>query len=423
MSDGLWHRFTRLFRSASGPAVPGLLLSGGGARSAYQAGVIRYIAEAFPEAYFPIQTGVSAGAINASVLGTQTGTFEDSAKHLLDSWAGLELDQIVEVESELSMLWGLLWDPSQVDESPPSSAEVRSTHGLLDTTPLWAYLRDRLEAPDGDLTGVTQNVADGRLQALAVVTTNYATGQTVTWVQGNNFDEWERSDRIGKHTQLTVDHVMASTAIPLVFPAVRLGDAWYGDGGIRLAAPLAPAIHLGADKILAISTRYARSREEADEPVIHGYPPTAQIIGVLMNSIFLDALDQDAHQLHRINRLLDKLPFWRTPRSLRRVEMLCIRPSVDLGRLAHDYEDHIPGSVRLLTTGLGTAETESPDWLSVLLFDPGYIETLLEIGYADARSAHDRIEAFLADTPAAEPDPPGLRRCAAGDASGEEETL
>lgn len=370
---------------------------------------MRYVAEAFPGAYFPIQTGVSAGAINAAHLGTHPGTFEEATSHLIESWTGLELDHIVEVESELSMLWGLLWDPSEMSESPPSSADVRATHGLLDTSPLWEYLCRQLEAPDGVLTGVSDNLRNGRLRALAVVTTNYATGQTVTWVQGEDFDAWERPDRVGRQAQLTVDHVMASTALPLVFPAVRLGDAWYGDGGIRLSAPLAPTIHLGADKILAVSTRYSRSREEADEPVIRGYPPTAQIIGVLMNAIFLDALDQDGHNLSRINRLLEALPPWKQ-HDLRPVELLCIRPSVDLGRLAHDYEDAVPGSIRMLTTGLGTRETESPDWLSVLLFDPGYIEQLLEIGYDDARRQHDRMEAFLADTPAAGSDPPGLRR-------------
>lgn len=370
-----------------------LVLSGGGARSAYQAGVLRYMSEAFPGTYFPILTGVSAGALNAAHLGNHTGSFGEAAEHLEDSWSGLELENIVEVESGFSMLWGLLQQQAG-EEKTLSSADVRHSHGLLDTTPLWNYLRDRLEAPDGELTGVRQNLDDGRLQALAVITTNYATGQTVTWVEGKDFDLWERPNRVSVHADLTVNHVMASTSIPLVFPAVRIGDAWYGDGSIRLSAPLAPAVHLGADRILCISNQYRRSRSEAAEPAVNGYPPTAQIIGLMMNSIFIDALDKDAITLERINRLVKELPA-RKRNDMRPVELLQIRPSVDLGRLAHEYEEEIPNAFQFLTTGLGTGETESPDWLSVLLFEPTYIDRLLDIGYHDARHQHDRIAQFL----------------------------
>lgn len=410
MFSDLKHRLTRLFSRGTEPTTLGILLSGGGARSAYQAGVIRYIAEAFPEAYFPIQTGVSAGAINAAQIGNHPGTFEEAAEHVVDCWRGLELDQVVEVESSFGMLWSLIWDRSEVPETPPSSEEIRSRYGLLDTSPLWAYLRRTMDAPDGKFTGVANNIDNGRLEALAVVTTNYVTGQTVSWVQGGEFNEWEYSDRIGKQTELSLDHVMASTAIPLVFPAVQIGDAWYGDGSIRLSAPLAPNVHLGADKILAISTRHRRTPAETEETGVEGYPPTAQIMGVLMNSIFLDALKQDARSLRRINSLLEELPS-RKRHGMRPVELLRIRPSVDLARLAHEYEEDIPSSIRWLTTGLGTREMESPDWLSVLLFVPDYIERLLEIGYEDARSEHDRLEEFLSDVITDQPDPPGLRRC------------
>lgn len=372
-----------------------LVLSGGGARSAYQAGVLRYMSEAFPGTYFPILTGVSAGAINAAHLGNHTGSFMEGTEHLVESWRGLELENIVEMESGFSMLWGLLQQQSPEGEESLSSADVRHTHGLLNTTPLWNYLRERMDAPEGELTGVRQNLDDGHLQALAVITTNYATGQTVTWVEGKGFDLWEQPDRVSVHADLTVNHVMASTAIPLVFPAVRIGNSWYGDGSVRLSAPLAPAVHLGADRILGVSNRYRRSRSEADEPAVRGYPPAAQIIGIMMNSIFADALDQDADTLKRVNRLAEELPPHRR-HGMRPVELLQLRPSVDLGRLAHEYESEIPNAFRFLTTGLGTGETESPDWLSVLLFEPAYIDRLLDIGYHDARRQHDRIARFLA---------------------------
>lgn len=393
MVQRVFRKLKGLFQSNPESPTYGLVLSGGGARSAYQAGVLRYMSEAFPGTYFPILTGISAGAINAAHLGNHTGSFPEAADHLVDSWSGLRLENIVEVESGFSMLWGLLQQQTAEDESL-TSADVRHTHGLLNTTPLWNYLRDRLEAPDGELTGVEENLEEGRLQALAVITTNYTTGQTVTWVQGKDFDLWERPDRISVHADLSVNHVMASTAIPLVFPAVRIGDAWYGDGSIRLSAPLAPAVHLGANRILAVSNRYQRSRSEADEHAVQGYPPAAQIIGILMNSVFIDALRQDAVTLDRVNKLVNELPPQKR-HGMRPVDLLQLRPSVDLGRLAQDYEKEIPSAFQFLTTGLGTRETESPDWLSVLLFEPSYIDRLLDIGYHDARRQHDRIARFL----------------------------
>lgn len=409
MLEALRRRVNRLLGRPPRRSTLGLLLTGGGARSAYQAGVLRYIADAFPEAYFPIQTGVSAGAINAAHLGNHTGTFEEAVDHVVGTWEGRELDEIIELESGFGLLWDMLWDATATPPEHPTSADVRSTHGLLDTTPLAASLREQLDLSDGTLAGVPPNLADGRLRALAVVTTNYATGQTVTWVQGENFDAWERPDRIGRQTQLTVDHVMASTALPLVFPAVRIDNSWYGDGGIRLSAPLAPAVHLGADTILAISTQYARSRAESEQIELTEHPPAAQIVGVLMNSIFLDSLPQDAHTMHRINTLLEELPR-RKRHGMRPVELLQIRPSVDLGRLAHDYKDRVPGPIQTLTSGLGTRGRESPDWLSVLLFHPDYIDRLLEIGYEDAHEMHDRLEAVLSNAEAAA-ESAGLRRC------------
>ena len=395
MLDRVWDRIRAfLAPEASHPPTLALSLSGGGARSAYQAGVLQYMAEMVPNLRIPIFTGVSAGAINTAHLANHTGTFAEATDQLADSWKGLGLDHVVEHESGFQMLWGLVWSNATAVPEMPTADDVRRTHGLLDTTPLWASLRHHLNAPNGVLTGIEKNVREGHIQAVAVMTTNYATGQTVTWVQGDDFDVWERPNRISRHAQLTVDHIMASTSLPLVFPAVRIEDAWYGDGGIRLSAPLAPAVHLGADRILVISNRYKRSRAEANRPAVEGYPPTAQIIGVLMNALFADALDQDAFTLERVNTLVNELPR-RRRHGMRPVELLQLRPSVDLGRLAHDFQGQLPSTIRFLTSGLGTTETQSPDWLSVLLFEPEYIDQLIDIGYHDAKQQHDTIEAFL----------------------------
>jgi NTE family protein len=213
-------------------------------------------------------------------------------------------------------------------------------------------------------------------------------------VQGDNFKAWERPHRVGINTRLTVDHIMASTSLPFLFPAVNIGDAWYGDGGIRLSAPLGPAIHLGADRVLAISTRYSRTRAEADQPLVVGYPPASQLFGMLTNAVFLDALDDDAHMMKRINRLLEDLEPEERGR-LRPVKLLLLRPSVDLGRLARNYEATLPTTLEIFSRMLGTEETQSPDWLSMLLFERDYIFRLIDIGYEDARRQHGEIEAFF----------------------------
>jgi NTE family protein len=189
---------------------------------------------------------------------------------------------------------------------------------------------------------------------------------------------------------------MASAALPLLFPAVQLGKAWYGDGGIRLTAPLSPALHLGARRIMAISTRYHRTPAEEDTPNIYGYPPPAQVAGVLLNAVFLDLLDNDALRLERLNRLLESLP----PEhryGLEPVKLLVLRPSQDLGKLAGRFEARLPRSFRFLTRGLGTRETESPDVLSLILFQPDYVRALIEVGEADAEARAEEIEAFLTD--------------------------
>jgi NTE family protein len=193
---------------------------------------------------------------------------------------------------------------------------------------------------------------------------------------------------------LTVDHVMASSALPLFFPAIRVGDEFYGDGGVRLAAPLSPALHLGARKILAISTRYDRSAAEARVPEVTGYPPPAQVLGVLLNSVFLDILDQDALRLERLNQLIDQVP--KSGRNgLRPVKLLVLRPSMDLGRLANEFEPDLPRTFRFLTRGLGTRQTTSPDLLSLVLFQPDYIHRLIELGETDAEARADEIDEFI----------------------------
>ncbi len=367
----------------------GLLLSGGGARASYQAGVLRYIADAFPETTFPIITGVSAGAINAAHLASRGGSFRDNTQRLVDSWREITPAQVYSAASNLSFLRQYLFGRG-------SDTGKGFHRALLDTQPLREYLMDKVGDDEGFLRGVQDQLSSGALEALAVLTTNYGTGQTVTWVQGSDIKDWERPSRVGISARLTVEHIMASTALPVIFPAIRIGDAFFGDGGVRLAAPLAPVVHLGANRVLAISTRYARSRAEADTPSVQGYPPLGQIASLLMNSVFLDSLDQDAHTMDRINALLAQLPL-RKRLSLRPIKLLVLRPSRDLGKLAGEYQSSVTGPMKLIARLLG-ARTNSPDWLSMLLFEEPYVRKLVETGYNDGHAQRDRIEDFFAES-------------------------
>lgn len=367
-----------------------LVLSGGGARGAYQAGVLRGLARRFPDLRFPILTGVSAGAINTALLARHRGTPVEAADALAKLWSDLSPERVfdVDVRGLLGNMgrWGV-----QLAGGGMRASRVR---GLVDTDPLWELLRGALDCSEGEMTGIEHNLRRGTLRAVALSTTSYTTGQSIIWVQGRGIDTWERPQRRSVNTRLGVEHVMASAALPLFFPAVRIGTHWYGDGGVRLTAPLSPALHLGAHKILAVSTRYERTFAEADVPEVSGYPPPAQVLGLLYNAIFLDLIDQDAIRMARINRLLRTLPPEHRD-GMRPVELLVLRPSRDLGTLAGAYEPRLPRPFRLLTRGLGTRETESPDMLSMIMFQSDYMQRLIELGEEDTERRGDELAAFF----------------------------
>jgi NTE family protein len=370
-----------------------LVLTGGGARAAYQIGFLRCLARNMPAERFDIITGVSAGAINASFLASHPGPLVDAVDALSEIWSGLSPERIFRVGG-LSLAgsaarWGLRLISGGGGATP-------STEGFLDTAPLRRLLEECLQPVNDQIPGIADNVASGKLSAVALTGLNYSTGQTITWVQGREIAGWQRPTRVGVNTRLTVDHVMASSSLPLMFPAVKVAGSWCGDGGVRMLTPLSPAVHLGAERILAISTRYARSRAEADQPAVLAYPPPAQIAGALLNAIFLDSVDLDALRLERINELLGKLPREQWG-ELRPVRLLVLRPSVDLGRLAADYEAKLPGAFRFMTRGLGTRETASPDFLSLLMFQADYLKKLIEVGEQDAERQVAEIGALMSD--------------------------
>jgi NTE family protein len=372
----------------------GLMLGGGGARGAYQAGVLRGIAARFPHLTFPILTGISAGAVNTIHLAAHEGTLAKAADDLIALWLALSPDRVYDVRPAPLLRNTFRWGRRLVSGGIGTGTEPM--RGLVNTEPLRQYLNLSLACGEGGtLPGIARNLACGSLKAVALSATSYTTGQSVTWVEGRDVELWQRPQRRTEDARLTVEHVMASSALPMLFPAVKVGDEWYGDGGVRLTAPLSPALHLGASRILTISTKYLRTRAEADTPLTTGYPPPAQVLGVLYNAVFLDLIDEDILRLRKVNHLLKHLrPEERD--KMRIVDIFVLRPSVDLGKLASEFEPRLPGLFRYLTRGLGTKRTASPDLISLILFQVDYLKKLIEIGEADALAQSDAIEAFLA---------------------------
>lgn len=369
----------------------GLVLTGGGARGAYQVGVLRWIARNYPDIHVPILTGVSAGAVNTAKIAAHPGTFRQAVEELDHLWRELTLDHVF--RSDMGTLGGTAARMG-LRLLAGGLVKPRSMQALLDTQPLRELLHETLATVHGEITGIDYNLERGRLSAVAIITTSYTTGQTVVWLKGKAIQPWTRPQRRTEVGPITVEHIMASAALPIFFPAVRIGNEWFGDGGIRLAAPLSPALHLGADRILAVSTRYERSQRESNVAEVVGYPPPAQVLGVLLNAVFLDLVDQDSWRLESMNRLLEKLPPEKRI-GMRPIRFINVRPSRDLGELAAGYERRLPRSFRFLTRGLGTREQKSPDVLSMLMFDPEYLGKLIDMGDADAERRGEELHRFL----------------------------
>jgi NTE family protein len=377
--------------------MPGLalVLSGGGARAAYQVGVLRILAREFPEAVPDILTGVSAGGINAAFLAARPEPYQQRIDELAEMWSHLRIDEVFSVDLH-NIGWRMLrWGGRLISGG---NSPLRYAKSMVDTAPLRKLLERELHATsDGAIDGINTSLHDGWLRAFALTASSYTTGQSITWVQTREdcvMPAWERPLRRSATCELRVDHVMASAALPFFFPAIQVDGAWYGDGGIRLTQPLSPAIHLGAKRIIAVTTRYAKTREEADRHDIVAYPPPAQVAGVLFNAIFLDQLDSDAMQLRQINALIEAHAEDKRM-GLRPIDLLVVRPSEDLGRLANAYEVDLPKGFRFFTRGLGTKETRSNDMLSLVMFQSDYIKRLIELGEHDALARCADIEKFL----------------------------
>lgn len=381
----------------------GLVLSGGGARAAYQVGVLSAIAEMLPPGSanpFPIICGTSAGAINALALATHAGNFDQAVQAMLGVWSGFRSNQVFRTDWPGLLAQAWRWSRTNLLGRPGSM-----TTALLNNKPLRHSLGRWMH-----FGRIEEALHAGQLRAVSVSAFDYLAAQSVYFYQGRGrIQPWRRHRRMGVQTSLGVEHLMASAAIPLLFPPVLMNRTWYGDGAVRQHSPMSPALHLGANKVLVIGV----SHNISDIPVAGrpgpvlktpSPPSLAQLGGHLLNSTFLDSLEGDLEQLERMNELAKLQPGGGRSRTdaVRHVEALVISPSEPLNIIAARHRNALPASLRLFLRGSGATRTSGGSLLSYLLFEGAYCDELIALGRRDAQARRADVQRFLdcADTPA-----------------------
>lgn len=370
----------------------GLVLTGGGARAAYQVGVLRAIADILPDKTrnpFPVICGTSAGAINAASIAVSAHDFAEGVARLEAVWSNFHVDHIYR-----SDLAGVARNTMRCLVSLASTEYGRhNAISLLDNAPLEALLRNRFS-----FRTVQHCIRSGALHALGLTAWGYTSGQSVTFYQASKqVLPWKRAQRLGIPATIGIEHLMASSAIPFIFPSVKLNREFFGDGSMRQLAPISPALHLGADKVLIIGVR----KMVTDEPKrvsVTGYPPFAQIAGHALNSIFVDSLDVDLERLLRINETLKLIPpeaFKQKNIVLRPVDAMMISPSQGINEIAQKYTHTLPRIMRYLFRAIGAMGPNGSTLLSYVLFETPFCRELIDLGYSDTLRQKDELLKFL----------------------------
>jgi len=376
-------------RESPPPRRTGLVLTGGGARSAYQVGVLAAVARLMPrEAASPFQivTGMSAGAIVAAAVACHASRFREGVVALERVWRNFHSEHVFRADTASMLRAGLRWMLALLSAgrlaAPPES--------VFDSSPLGHLLERHY-----DFDRMRQAMAEGHLEALAIAASNYRTARSVAFYECRDPEiasaaGWHR----GVGTQLSVTHLLASSAVPFLFPAVRLDGEYYGDGAMRQIAPLSPAIRLGADRLFVVGVR-----ELPQEPGMAATdrapaPSVGQVIGFMLDTLFIDSLHASIAQLERINRLVEQsaVP---SPEGLRRIEPLVITPQADFSAIAARHARAMPRSVRALLRTMGASNVGGSELLSYLLFESSYTRELIAIGREDAMARRDEITHFL----------------------------
>jgi NTE family protein len=370
----------------------GLIMSGGGARAAYQVGVLRAIARMLPQRSrnpFKIICGTSAGAINAASLASNVDRFDRAVSRLARTWGNVHVSQVYRTDPRAAvriltrcfaaLLAGGLRRPRPVS--------------LLDCTPL-AELLGRLI----DFPRIRQTIDAGHLSAVCVTASSYTSGDSISFFQGNaSHEPWRRARRVGRPADIGLAHVLASCALPFVFPVVRIDGEHFGDGSMHQLAPISAALHLGAQRVLVIGVG-SESPEDREARDPGAWPSLAQIAGYMLDAIFIDTLDMDLERLQRVNRTLACIPAeLRSQRGtgLRTVETLVIRPTEPIDEIANAHAAELPRLMGLLMRRMGVLEPDGARVLSYLLFERGYCRHLMDLGVSDAMAQRARILHFL----------------------------
>ncbi|MBC5763069.1 patatin-like phospholipase family protein [Ramlibacter albus] len=394
--------------TAAAPASPdptgfGIVLTGGGARAAYQVGVllgilrIRRELGAPSKPPFDIYTGTSAGAINAAILASRADDFDAGVAHLFDMWRRIDAGQVYRTDASSLIRNAARWVAMFALGWALPDRWRRQPRSLLDNAPL-----ERLLARNVRFNRLHEMVSSGQVRALAIGASSYSTGWHVTFFEGDaTLQPWLRSQRMSQRTELMVAHLLASSAIPFVFPATQAvvqGRAeWLGDGTMRETAPIAPAIHLGARRLLVIGSD-RRQESSPESPPSMEYPSLARVAGHALSSIFLDALATDVERASRINQALQELPERdRDGKPRRTVELLLIAPSLSLDEIAAKHVASLPRTIRALLSALGAACAHEPGQAlaSYLLFQAPFTRELMTLGEADALQKRDQIVRFF----------------------------
>jgi len=375
----------------TGRAKPraGLVLTGGGARAAYQVGVVKAVRDILgnPERNpFPILCGTSAGAINAATLAIYADDFNRAVGNLLEVWEHMRCEHIYRTDAWSIMKSGARW---------LSSMMLISRHNpvsLLDNGPLRQMLERNL-----DFQRIQNNIDSGALYAACVTASGYTSGQSVSFFQGGSgLEGWERNQRIGAAVPLKLELLLASAALPFIFPAVKFNREYFGDGSMRQIAPVSPALHLGADRVLIVGT--GRQATDGGRARSNVYPSLAQIAGHALNSIFLDSLMVDIERLERINRTVSLIPRERmseTTVQLRPVRVLFISPSQPIERIAARFIHELPATVRFILRPTGALNRSGSNLASYLLFEESFCRALIDLGYQDTVAREAEVKAFF----------------------------
>jgi NTE family protein len=370
-------------------ARAGLVLTGGGARAAYQVGVLKAVRDILGNPVknpFPIVCGTSAGAINAATLAVFADNFSRGVANLLEVWEHMRCDHIYRTDAWHIMRTGARW---------LAAVMLISRHNpisLLDNAPL----RDMLEK-SLNFDRIQAHIDSGALYAVCVTASGYTSGQSVSFFQGGSgLEGWERNQRIGAAVSLKVDYLLASAALPFIFPAVKVHREFFGDGSMRQIAPVSPALHLGADRVLIVGT----GRQTTDDARARSntYPSLAQVAGHALNSIFLDSLMVDIERMERINRTVRLIPPDKLADSnvqLRAVKVLFITPSQPLERIASRFIHELPATVRFVLRPTGALNRSGSNLASYLLFEEPFCRALIDLGYKDTAARESEVREFF----------------------------